>query len=342
MSKFANLMNVIPGRVRIIGFLAAVLLGVLACTPADAQFLQGIFQDVDSANGEITIVTKDGKTITLTISTDAPVDTDGAASSFEALEPGVSIEVNVADDGEYATEISARQTKAKGSVVSVGGNQVSIQTGDGSIVVVTVDETTRIELEEDLPASLADISVGVDIEVKFDPETGVAFKLDFDREEVEIEGLVVNVDDDQVTIKTEHGRVLTVTVGENARIELDDDWPATIDDIVNGLTIEVDFDPSSLAAFKIEIDRDEVEIDGLVVNVDDDQVTIQTEDDRELKVTVGENTRIELADDSQGTLADILAGLKIEVDFDPSTLAAFKIEIEHDEHQQEDTEDGKS
>ena len=125
-----------------------------------------------------------------------------------------------------------------------------------------------------------------------------------------------------------------MTVGENARIELDDDWPATIDDIVNGLTIEVDFDPSSLAAFKIEIDRDEVEIEGLVVNVDDDQVTIQTEDDRELKVTVGENTRIELADDSQGTLADILAGLKIEVDFDPSTLAAFKIEIEHEEHQQ--------
>ena len=194
MSKFANLMNVIPGRVRIIGFLAAVLLGVLACTPADAQFLQGILQDVDSANEEITIVTKDGKTITLTISTDAPVDTDGAASSFEALEPGVSIEVNVADDGEHATEISARQTKAKGSVVSVEGNQVSIQTGDGSIVVVTVDETTRIELEEDLPA---------------DPETGVAFKLDFDREEVEIKGLVVNVDDDQVTLSRAARRCTT-------------------------------------------------------------------------------------------------------------------------------------
>ena len=67
-----------------------------------------------------------------------------------------------------------------------------------------------------------------------------------------------------------------------------------------------------------------------------------------LTVTVGENTRIELADDWLGTLADIVNGLEIAVDFDPSSLTAFKIEIEHDEHNEhtehehEDREDGQS
>ena len=336
MSTVTKLTKRIPGQARIIGLLAALILAALACTSADVELLQGILQDVDSANGEITIVTKDGKTITLIISTDAPVDTEGASSSFEALEPGVSIEVKVADDGEHATEISARQSKIHGTVVSVevnddGNYEVSIQPEDGgSVVLVIVDESTRIELGDDWSGPLADIPLGADIEVKFDSETGMAFKLDWEREEAEIEGWVENIEGDQVTIRTERGRLLTVTVGENARIELDDDWPGTSTDIVKGLKIEVEFDPSSLAVFEIEIEREKSEIEGWVEAIDGDQLTIKTEHSGMLTLTVEADARIELADDSLGTLADIVDGLKIEADFDPSSLAAFKIEIERE------------
>ena len=131
MYTFKKLTNVIPGRARFAGFLAALLLLALACTPVEAELIQGILQDVDAANGEITIVTKDGKTITLTISTDASVETEGTSSSYETLEPGVSIEVSVTDDGEHAHKIVAHQSKVEGKVISVEGNEVTIQTGDG-------------------------------------------------------------------------------------------------------------------------------------------------------------------------------------------------------------------
>ena len=332
MYTFKNLTNVIPARARFAGFLAALLLLALACTPLEAELIQGILQDVDAANGEITIVTKDGKTITLTISTDAPVDTEGTASSFETLEPGVAIEVNVSDDGQHATKISARQSKVHGTVISIDGNKVTIQNGDDSTVVVTVDETTRIELEEDSHGSLADITVGANIEAKFDPETDVAFKLELEQEKREIEGWVQSIVGDQLTIRTENGDEFTVTADENAKIELSDDTVGTLADIVDGLKIEVDFDPSSLAAFKIEIEHDEQEdeIEGRVKSFEDNLLIIETENGEEFTVTVDENVKIELADDSLGTVADILDGLEIEVDFDPSSLVAFKIEIEHD------------
>ncbi len=114
--------------------------------------------------------------------------------------------------------------------------------------------------------------------------------------------------------------------------------PGTLVNIVDGLKIEVDYDPSSLAAYKIEIEHDEhesaleqgtVEVEGWVENIEGDKVTIRAENGSMLTVTVGENIRIGLADDSLGTLTDIVDGLKIGVDFDPSSLAAFKIEIEH-------------
>ena len=339
MSAVTESINALTGRARILGFFATLLLLALACTPADAALIQGILQDVDSANGEITIVTEDGKTITLTISIDASVNTEGASSSVETLEPGVSIEVNVAGDGEHATKIYARQSKVHGTVTGINGNEVSILAENGIAFVVIVDESTRIGLEEDSHGSLTSIPIGAEIEAKFDPDTGVAFKLDLEQEKAEIEGWAEGIVGDQVTIKTEHGRILTLTVGEDTRIELADDSLGTLADIVDGLKIEVDFDPSSLAVFKIELKRDEAEIEGRVENIEADQVTIRTEDGYELTVAVGENVRIELADDSLGTFADIVDGLKIEVDFDPSSFAAFEIEIEQDDADENDEHD---
>ncbi|MDA0264423.1 MAG: hypothetical protein O2803_09755, partial [Chloroflexi bacterium] len=81
---------------------------------------------------------------------------------------------------------------------------------------------------------------------------------------------------------------------------------------------------------KIELDQEKDEIEGWTDKVEGNQVTIRTEDGRFLTVTVGENTRIELNDDSMGTLSDIVKGVKIEADFDPISLTAFKIALEGD------------
>ena len=75
--------------------LTLVFVAAIACTPSQQDLIEGILQSVDSVNGQMTIVTKDGRTVTITIATDAPVETDGASSALETLEPGVSVEVEV-------------------------------------------------------------------------------------------------------------------------------------------------------------------------------------------------------------------------------------------------------
>ncbi|PKB58629.1 MAG: hypothetical protein BZY83_06135 [SAR202 cluster bacterium Casp-Chloro-G2] len=332
MTLITNIITNFTTRAKLAGFLAALMVLALACTTADGQLVQGILQDVDTANGEITIVTMDGKTITLTISTDTAVDTQGEVSSVDTLEPGAAVEVRMSGDGERTTKLSARQAKIEGNVIAIEGSQITIQDDEGreGNVVVIVGENTRIELEEDLPGSLADIKIGAKIEAKFDPETNVAFKIELDQEKDEIEGWTDKVEGNQVTIRTEDGRFLTVTVGENTRIELEEDLPGSLADIKVGAKIEAKFDPVTNVAFKIELDQEKDEIEGWTDKVEGNQVTIRTEDGRFLTVTIGENTRIELEEDLPGSLADIKIGAKIEAKFDPETNVAFEIELDQE------------
>ncbi len=104
-----------------------LLLAATACTPSEAELVEGILQNVDSVDGEITIVTKDGKTITMKIAVDAPVETEGASSALETLEPGTSVEVEVNEDGQVVQRIEARQAKVEGVIVEIEGDEVTLE-----------------------------------------------------------------------------------------------------------------------------------------------------------------------------------------------------------------------
>lgn len=235
--------------------MASVLVVASACTPSEVKLVEGILQNVDSVNGEITIVTEDGRTITLTIATEAQVETEGATSALEALEPGVSVEVEVNDDGQVAQHIKARLAKVEGVIVGIEGNEVTVESERGRRVTVLVTDRTRIELEEDFPGTLADLRVGAEVEVKFDPESRVAFKVDTEEEEAEIEGIIVQIDGNEVTIETERGHRRTLIVGDQTRIELEDDFPGIMADLQVGIEVEANFDPFTRLAFKIEVEE---------------------------------------------------------------------------------------
>jgi len=305
----------------------AILL-VLACTASQAALVEGILQNIDAANGEITIATKDGKTITFTIATEAPVETEGASSALETLEPGASVKVEVDDNGQVVQHIEARQAKAKGFIVEVAGNEITIESNRGRRVTVLVTDSTRIEIEDDFPGILADLRVGIEVEVKFDPDSAVAFKIDTDEEEAEIEGVVVEIDDNEVTIETGRGRRLTLIGGDRTRFELEDDFRGTIAVLQVGSKFEVEFDPFTRTIFKLELEDVEAEIEGTVVEISETAVTIETEGGRRLTLVVDGRTRVELDDYIPGTVADLQVGTEVEAEFDPLTKRAFKFEVE--------------
>ncbi len=132
-----RLLNQLLVPAKVAGFLSVLILLLMACTPTEAALIQGILQDVDSANGEITIVTREGKTITLTISSDDIVNADGATSSFDSLVPGVSIEADVAGGQQVSGKVRILQAEDEGSSEDQGSSE---DEGDGAHDEASEDE----------------------------------------------------------------------------------------------------------------------------------------------------------------------------------------------------------
>ena len=308
-----------------------ILLAALACEGLEAELVRGILQDVDTVNGEITITTNDGKTITLNIDTAASVATesDGSSlqSSFETLEPGTSVEVELDDDGNGVRGIVARLAQAKGTLVAIEGNEVTVESLRGHQATVLVTEQTRIRLEDDFPGQLADLTLGAEVKIKFDPVSRVAFKIDTEDEEAKIKGSIVEAVADQVIVETSRGRRLTLAIGDRTRVELGHDLPGTYADLRVGDQVEVKFDPFTRMAYKIEVEERESKIKGVISELEGDQVTIDTELGRSLTLAVGRQTRIELADDFPGTYEDLQVGDRVEARFDSVARAAFRIDV---------------
>lgn len=126
--------------------LIVVLAFISACTPNEVDQLEGIIQNVDAAKGEITIVTKDGQTVTLNIDTEAQVEAQGSPSTIDTLEIGASIQVEVNEDNQVVQRIEVHQ--AEEEVV------------ENVEVVEEVDTEDKVEIEdeESIDENTAEIS----------------------------------------------------------------------------------------------------------------------------------------------------------------------------------------
>lgn len=166
---------------------AVTTLAATACTPEEIQTLNGVLQNVDSANGKITFVTKDGKTVTVKINTQTTVSAEGATANLSSLAPGAEIEVKVKKDGEVANEIKAKQAEVEGNITKIESGNVTITPEKKSAVTVMVTGSTRIEQGEKHALTLADLKVGQKVEAKYDPTTKKAFKIEIQGKEKEEE-----------------------------------------------------------------------------------------------------------------------------------------------------------
>jgi hypothetical protein len=179
------------------------------------------------------------------------------------------------------------------------------------------------------------------VEIKFDPDSNVAFKIDTEEEE-EVDGIITTISGGEVTIETERGRKLVLVVGANTRIELDGLSTGTLSDLLVGMEIDVNFDPATRTVFKIEKGEETEEVEakeaeelkirevkGSVVSIEGNAITLTTEDGGQATINVAGTTGIKLENDSPATLLDLVAGTEIEVKFDQATDTALTIEVGH-------------
>ena len=239
--------------------LIVVLAFTSACTQNEVEQLEGIIQNVDAVNGKVTIITKDGQTRTLDIDTGASVETEGGASNLEALEVGAFIQVEVNEDNQVVQSIKAQQTEIEGEIVQIVGDEVTVETADGERVTIRVSENTRIESEGDALGTSTALQIGAKIEIKFDPESQVAFVISEQEEEAETddgsdketetetgsgtvsEEVVVKLDvepDVEDTLGVESGVDQDGKATPDGDIDIDGDGWITIVDVVGGMEAE--------------------------------------------------------------------------------------------------------
>ncbi|MDP3880033.1 MAG: DUF4382 domain-containing protein [Dehalococcoidales bacterium] len=220
------------------------LVTVSACTPAEAKALEGILEKVDTVNGEITVVTRDGKTVVLTIATEASVETEEESSTLETLQPGASVEIRVDKDEKVAQRIKARQAEMGGVIVHIDGNEITIESEGGQQTVLLVADGTRIEIK-DSRGTLADLATGQEVEIKYDPTTRTALKIEVEEPEREASAAKWGIVEIRVTDPPPADVVSAVVYLSNIEVHRVSGSDNTTSDNVSGEWIQVIGAPTS-------------------------------------------------------------------------------------------------
>ena len=149
----------------------------------DAAVVQGILQNVDSISGEVTVQLKDGTTMTFNLE-DVDIEALQAIAGSAVLQPGDEVELTL-DEDDSVTTLAPSIAKAEGTIVSVDieASTVTITAENGIEFTVALTPETRIQGKGPGPSAseLSELSPGMIVDVKYNPETLDASRSHFDR-----------------------------------------------------------------------------------------------------------------------------------------------------------------
>ncbi|MBI4299067.1 MAG: hypothetical protein HY666_04825 [Chloroflexi bacterium] len=234
---------------------------------------------VDAETKTITGHTKTGETVTFKVTDNTNIEVEGASSSIFGLQPGTRLEVEIntatgeAIKIEVQDEKRMREVKTTGTVlkVDVHASSLTVKLPNGSTVTVTITKATQIELDDLETATLADIPSGDHVKVTYDQDTMSA-------SEIEVKGIEkdkgrpeqreklsrargtitgVNPNNSTVTIFTEKGETLVLSVAKSTSITLNGVAVPALADLPIAAEVNVKFTRPNNLAVEIEAKKAE-------------------------------------------------------------------------------------
>jgi hypothetical protein len=202
---------------------------------------------------------------------DAGDDRLNGGSGRDALNGGWGVDHSIHDltdrsdnderhDGELQADGSI---KIEGTLTAISGNQFTITGEHGNVVTVNITADTVLE-KNGAHVAITDFVVGDPIEARYNPDTLDAAKVesgedngdnhggdDNGQTDGKVEGMITAVGADSVTIKTASGKLVTVTVTSQTKLERNDKH-VTLAAFQVGDSAEAKFDPATLEASKVE------------------------------------------------------------------------------------------
>jgi hypothetical protein len=317
-----------------LGLLLALTLGTTA-TAADARgvgtaSIAGTVYTIDAAKKNVTIKTSVGTSVKLSVVKSTSITRNGAAASLNDIALNDSITAQYKVSRLSATALTASgpavtNTAGKATGVSLAGGVLSL----GSQNLQT-NANTRISRNGRIVA-LRQITLKDTLVAHVATGTNVALDVVGDGpDESEVHGVISAIVGSNVTITPDDGSpAVTIVVGTTTLIEVND-ATGTLADLVVGQAVDAEYDPTTFAAFSIDVngEDEEAEIEGTVAAIDTTAGTVTITPSgggANVTLTVNAGTEVDVNDEG-GTLADIQVGMPIKAEYDAVTLLAAEIE----------------
>lgn len=304
------------------------------------------------------IQTHSGEEVTVGVTPATIIRDEGGLRSLSDLRPGDRVEVkaHVNAAGELVAavvEIEEEEDEffeIEGEIASITGSTLTVRTEHGSDVTIWLTSETIIRGHDSL-LDVSQLHVGDDVEIVVrrradDSLEAVAVEIEEDDDsednDTELEGHIVAVGANQITLETEHGSV-TIAVND-ATVIRKNHGPGSLSDLKPGLKVEVKAvvqTDESLLAKVIDIDDEDdgenddhnsIELEGRITAAGTGQITLQTSSGS-VTIAVNDETVIK-KDDGPGSLSDLTPGVRVEVEAvvqNDESLLAKVIEIEDED-----------
>lgn len=292
--------------------------------------VSGTVYTIDTTGKKLTIKTDVGASVRLGIGRSASITRNGAAVTLKNL----SLNDSVTAQYKVAT-LAARTIVATGPAVSTtSGTAKSVSIGSGTLTVgakvLQTNAGTRIA-RNGLIVALKQITLKDTLVAHVAVGTNIALDVVGDGpEESEVHGLISGIAGSDITITPSDGSPdVTITVGTATIIDVND-ASGTVADLQIGQTVEAEYDPTTFAAFSIDVNSEDqnAEVEGTVSAVDTvaGTVTITPQNGgTDITLTVDASTEIGVNDEGAG-LADIQVGMPVKAEYDALSLLASEIE----------------
>ena len=253
-------------------FMLLVLLAALACTDSQAKLLEGLLQNVDGISGEVTIQLKDGGTVTVNLQ---DVDVEALRQGVGAVSLGAGDPVTLElDENDNVRTLKSHVTEIEGIITGIDPVAKTITVNDGDPLTVTSEANIEVD---DNDAPFDKLSIGQEVEVKRDTETGSILKIEADEDidEGKAGGTLIAIDTvaQSVTIRAKNGTEAVYFFQPDTKLKLSDGRVGIFADLGSLINSEVEakFDRATNNLLKLKVENGHGEggkVEGTLTAVD--------------------------------------------------------------------------
>ena len=245
---------------------------------------------------------------------------EGKYVSMDEVEIGMKIKLQFNEkDTVIFIEIKESEDKKivreyEGKVDHIDDDEITVK-ADNIRITFEIEDDVEILFDDEVEGKLEDILEGDEVELRVNEDDEVVYiEVDRELEEKEYEGEVVDVDDEDITIKVDSLR-MTFDVEDDVEILFDDEVEGKLEDILEGDEVELRVNEDDEVVY-IEVDR-ELEYEkynGYVIDVDDDSLSINISR-RIITFDIDSDFEVDFQDED-GEISDLEVGDEITVVLD--------------------------